>query len=114
VVEETPAASKKEPLSSRGPPDIMIAFNLQRPSSTPLNGPKSGSGTFRTCLISELSLLSGVKRNNTQKGGFWPRAFATLVADLDTFVSTSIFCGIWLLLSLSVLILDQHIPDDWF
>ena len=25
-----------------GPPDTMIAFNLQRPSSTPLNGAKSG------------------------------------------------------------------------
>jgi hypothetical protein len=33
---------------SRGPPDIMIAFNLQRPSSTPLNDPRSGCGTFRT------------------------------------------------------------------
>jgi hypothetical protein len=30
--------------------------------------------TFRTCLISELSLLSGVKRRldlETPKGGFW-------------------------------------------
>jgi hypothetical protein len=43
-----------------------------------------------------------------------PRASATLVADLDTLVSTSMFCGIGLLLSVSVLILDQHIPGDWF
>jgi hypothetical protein len=43
-----------------------------------------------------------------------PRASATLVADLDTLVSTSIFCGLGLLLSLSALILDQHIPGDWF
>jgi len=43
-----------------------------------------------------------------------PRASATLVADLDTLASTAIFCGIGLLLSLSVLILDQHIPGDWF
>jgi hypothetical protein len=43
-----------------------------------------------------------------------PRASATLVADLDTLVSTAIFCGTGLLLSLSVLILDQHIPGDWF
>jgi len=43
-----------------------------------------------------------------------PGASATLVADLDTLVSTAIFCGTGLLLSLSVLILDQHIPGDWF
>jgi hypothetical protein len=33
--------------------------------------------TFRTCLISELSLLSGVKRRldlETPKGGFWRKA----------------------------------------
>jgi len=43
-----------------------------------------------------------------------PRASANLVADLDTLVSTTIFCGVGLLLSLSVLILDQYIPGDWF
>ena len=43
-----------------------------------------------------------------------PRASATLVADLDTLVSTTIFCGVGLLLSLSVLILDQYIPGEWF
>jgi hypothetical protein len=43
-----------------------------------------------------------------------PRASATLVADLDTLISTAIFCGIGLLLSLSVLILDKYIPGDWF
>ena len=34
-------------------------------------------GTFRTCLISELSLRSGVKRKldlETPKGGFWREA----------------------------------------
>jgi hypothetical protein len=44
----------------------------------------------------------------------FPRASATLVADLDTLVSTAIFCGTCLLLSLVVLILDQHIPGEWF
>ena len=43
-----------------------------------------------------------------------PRASASLVDDLDIFVSTSIFCGIGLLMSLSVLILDQYVPGDWF
>jgi hypothetical protein len=43
-----------------------------------------------------------------------PRASATLVADLDTLVSIAIFCGTGVLLSLSVLILDQHISGEWF
>lgn len=34
--------------------------------------------------------------------------------DIDVFVQTAIFCGIGLLLSLSVLILDQHVPGEWF
>jgi hypothetical protein len=43
-----------------------------------------------------------------------PRASASLVADLDTLVSTAIFGGTGLLLSVSVLLLDQYIPGDWF
>ena len=38
---------------------------------------ESAVGTFRTCLISGLSLLSGVKRkldHETPKGGFWRKA----------------------------------------
>ena len=43
-----------------------------------------------------------------------PRASATLVADIDMLISTAIFCGVGLILSLSVLILDQYIPGEWF
>ena len=43
-----------------------------------------------------------------------PRASVTSVADMDAFIQTAIFCGIGLLLSLSVLILDQHVPGEWF
>ena len=43
-----------------------------------------------------------------------PRASAALVADLDTLVSTAIFCGAGLLFSLSILLLDQYIPGEWF
>jgi hypothetical protein len=43
-----------------------------------------------------------------------PRASATLVADLETLISTAIFCGTGLLLSLSVLILDKYVPGEWF
>jgi hypothetical protein len=43
-----------------------------------------------------------------------PRASAASVTDIDTFVQTMIFCGIGLLLSLSVMILDQSLPGEWF
>jgi hypothetical protein len=45
----------------------------------------SACGTFRTCLISELSLLSGVKRKldlETPKGSFWREAVVGM-CDLD-------------------------------
>lgn len=35
-------------------------------------------------------------------------------SSLDGLVSVVIFSGIGLLVSLSVLILDRHIPGDWF
>ena len=43
-----------------------------------------------------------------------PRASAKAVATIDTFVTVALFSGIGLLLSLSVLILDQFIPGEWF
>jgi hypothetical protein len=43
-----------------------------------------------------------------------PRASAASVADIDALVQIAIFCGLGLLLSLSVLILDQNIPGEWF
>jgi hypothetical protein len=41
-----------------------------------------------------------------------PRASAT--SNIDTFVTVALFSGAGLLLSLSVLILDQYIPGEWF
>ena len=43
-----------------------------------------------------------------------PRASATSIANIDTFVTVALFSGIGQLLSLSVLILDQNIPGEWF
>jgi len=43
-----------------------------------------------------------------------PRASATSVANIDAFVTIALFSGLGLLLSLSVLILDQYIPGEWF
>jgi hypothetical protein len=43
-----------------------------------------------------------------------PRASAASVANIELFVTIALFSGIGLLLSLSVLILDQYIPGEWF
>jgi hypothetical protein len=43
-----------------------------------------------------------------------PRASATSVASIESFVTIALFSGIGLLLSLSVLILDQNITGEWF
>jgi len=45
---------------------------------------------------------------------FFPHASAASVADIETFVGVALFSGAGLLLSLSVLILDQYIPGEWF
>ena len=42
-----------------------------------------------------------------------PRASATSIANIDAFITVALFSGIGLLLSLSVLILDQYIPGEW-
>jgi hypothetical protein len=43
-----------------------------------------------------------------------PRVSAASVVEIDTFVQVALFSGVGLLLSLSILILDQHIPGEWF
>jgi hypothetical protein len=43
-----------------------------------------------------------------------PRASATSVANIESFVTIALFSGIGLLLSLSVLILDHYVPGEWF
>jgi hypothetical protein len=44
----------------------------------------------------------------------FPRASAISVANIDTFITVALFSGVGLLLSLTVLILDQYIPGEWF
>lgn len=43
-----------------------------------------------------------------------PSASATSIASIESFVTIALFSGIGLLLSLSVLILDQYTPGEWF
>jgi hypothetical protein len=45
---------------------------------------------------------------------FLPRASAASVAEIDTVIKITIFCGVGLLLSLSVVIMDQYMPGEWF
>ena len=44
----------------------------------------------------------------------FPHASAASVANIDAFIRVALFSGAGLLLSLSVLILDQYIPGEWF
>jgi hypothetical protein len=44
----------------------------------------------------------------------FPHASAASVANIDAFIRVALFSGVGLLLSLSVLILDQYIPGEWF
>jgi hypothetical protein len=43
-----------------------------------------------------------------------PRALVARVAAADTLVTVAIFSGFGLLLSLTVLIVDQYSPGEWF
>ena len=43
-----------------------------------------------------------------------PRAFMTSIASIESFATVALFSGVGLLLSLSVLIIDQNIPGEWF
>jgi hypothetical protein len=45
---------------------------------------------------------------------FFPQATAKSIAEFETFVSVALFCGVGLLMSLSVLLLDKYIPGEWF
>jgi hypothetical protein len=45
---------------------------------------------------------------------FFPKASTKTMAEVETFVSVALFCGVGLLVSLSVLLLDKYIPGEWF
>jgi hypothetical protein len=44
----------------------------------------------------------------------FPHVSAASVANIDAFIRVALFGGVGLLLSLSVLILDQYLPGEWF
>jgi len=70
----------------------------QLPMAMPVSPLRLGFGGFKMATIA--SLL--------------PRASATSVASIESFITIALFSGIGLLLSLSILILDQQIPGEWF
>jgi hypothetical protein len=43
-----------------------------------------------------------------------PRASTTSIASIESLATVALFSGVGLLLSLSVLILDQNMPGEWF
>lgn len=45
---------------------------------------------------------------------FFPKASAKAVAEFETFAAVALFCGVGLLASVSVLLLDKYIPGEWF
>ena len=44
----------------------------------------------------------------------FPSASARALAELETFVTVALFSGLGLLVSISMLGLGQHIPEEWF
>jgi hypothetical protein len=51
---------------------------------------------------------------NTAIARFLERSSEKTTASLDGLVGVAIFSGLGLLASLSVLVLDQYIPGEWF
>jgi len=45
---------------------------------------------------------------------FFPNTSAKSVAEFEILISVALFCGVGLLMSLSVLVLDKFIPGEWF
>jgi hypothetical protein len=45
---------------------------------------------------------------------FFPKATAKSVAEFEALFSVALFCGVGLLVSVSVLLLDKYIPGEWF
>jgi hypothetical protein len=61
-------------------------------------GPSPGSGRLSMVEATEVA----------------PIVAAQAKASTGGFVPVALFCGVGLLLSLAVLILDQYVPGDWF
>jgi len=43
----------------------------------------------------------------------FPEASEEAVTEFETFASVALFCGMGLLMSVGVLLLDKYIPGDW-
>jgi hypothetical protein len=113
---------------------LALLIVLERPAQKPLRAPACDSRaealylsgrvtwfTFAARWVSyqcqtSLILEVGIWRSQmaTTIAWFLPRASATSVASIESFITVALFSGIGLLLSLSVLILDQYIPGEWF
>ena len=45
---------------------------------------------------------------------FFPKASAESVSEIETLISVALFCGVGLLVSFSVRLLDKYTPGEWF
>ena len=45
---------------------------------------------------------------------FFPKASAEAVAEFETLMSVALFCGVGLLASVSIIVLDKYTPGEWF
>ena len=79
--------------------------------------PKSNAWSFNVPWTHLFSLISPSNFEDDMTAviaRLFPRASATSIANIDSFATIALFSGLGLLLSLSVLILDQYIPGEWF
>jgi hypothetical protein len=44
----------------------------------------------------------------------FPNASIEAIADLETFLSVSLFCFGGLLMSVSIIVADKYMPGEWF
>ena len=64
-------------------------------------------GAARCWALERIDMTATIAR-------IFPRATAASAANIDAFITVALFSGLGLLLSLTVLVLDQYSPVEWF
>ena len=104
--EQRPAHSAKLPLFIRTYPDVGRRFwwcdllHMRR-ARTGLPSTLTGSSSWRCAMV---VIQDFVERES----------IAVEDSQARDLFSIAVFCGLGLLVSVSVLLLDQHVPGDWF
>ena len=69
--------------------------------------PDTLQGAARCWALERIDMTAAIAR-------IFPRASLASVASIDSFITVALFSRLGLLLSLTVLILDQYSPVEWF